>query len=239
MSKISNQLLKALNLEVELIERTLQEKQGLPEEYEDLERIIKASTMKVTKEQMNMMNILKDFVKRQEARGRTALIKTLKFYLDSLDQFDFTQILTGLKEEIQASKRETDEITKIEMDRIKSLKELLSSPEQHIAFLKEASEKFVKAEKQFLDADAERKRLLSEIDKQRLEADAERKKLIAEADAERKKLLAENDAERKKLIADADAERKKQLAQTEKQLIDAEVEKKKLLEEKEKAEEKF
>jgi hypothetical protein len=85
MSKISNQLLKALNLEVELIERTLQEKQGLPEEYEDLERIIKASTMKVTKEQMNMMNILKDFVKRQEARGRTALIKTLKFYLDSLD----------------------------------------------------------------------------------------------------------------------------------------------------------
>jgi regulator of protease activity HflC (stomatin/prohibitin superfamily) len=114
-----------------------------------------------------------------------------------------------LKEEIQASKRETDEITKIEMDRIKSLKELLSSPEQHIAFLKEASEKFVKAEKQFLDADAERKRLLSEIDKQRLEADAERKKLIAEADAERKKLLAENDAERKKLIADADAERKK------------------------------
>ena len=90
MSKISNQLLKALNLEVELIERTLQEKQGLPEEYEDLERIIKASTMKVTKEQMNMMNILKDFVKKQEARGRTALVKTLKFYLDSLDEFDFT-----------------------------------------------------------------------------------------------------------------------------------------------------
>jgi hypothetical protein len=68
---------------------TLQEKQGLVEEYEDLERIIKARTTRVTKEQMTMAKILKDFVKKQEVRGRTALIKTLKFYLDSLDEFDF------------------------------------------------------------------------------------------------------------------------------------------------------
>ena len=126
-----------------------------------------------------MANILKTFVRNEEAKGRTALIKTIKFYLDCLNEFDFAKILAGLKEEIQASKRETDEITKLEMNRIKSYQELLSSPDQHIAFLKEASEKLVKAEKQLLVADAERKKLLSETD-------VERKKLLAEADAERK-----------------------------------------------------
>jgi hypothetical protein len=49
---------------------------------------------------MAMSTILKDFVKKQEAKGRTALIKTIKFYLDYLDEFDFTKILAGLKEEI-------------------------------------------------------------------------------------------------------------------------------------------
>ena len=94
-----------------------------------------------------MSNILKTFVRNEEAKGRTALIKTIKFYLDCLNEFDFTKILAGLKEEIQASKRETDEITKIEIDRIKSLQELLTSPEQHITLLKEATEKYLKAEK--------------------------------------------------------------------------------------------
>ena len=88
-----------------------------------------------------MANILKDFVKKQEARGRTGLIKTLKFYLDALDEFAFPKILAALKEEILASKRETDKMTKIEMDQIKSYQELLSKPDQHIAFLKETSEK--------------------------------------------------------------------------------------------------
>ncbi len=40
-------------------------------------------------EQMDMANILKAFVAKHEARGRTALIKTLKFYLESLDEFKF------------------------------------------------------------------------------------------------------------------------------------------------------
>jgi hypothetical protein len=47
-----------------------------------------------------MANILKAFVTKEEARGRTALIKTLKFYLDSLDEFNFPKILAGLKDEI-------------------------------------------------------------------------------------------------------------------------------------------
>ena len=53
-------------------------------------------------------------------------------------------------------------MTKIEFERIKSYQELLTSPDQHIAFLKEASEKLVKAEQQLLDADSERKKMLFE-----------------------------------------------------------------------------
>ena len=69
------------------------------------------------------------------------MIKTLKFYLDSLDNFEFPKILAALKEEVQASKRETDQMTKTDMNRIKSYQELLSQPDQHIAFFKESSEK--------------------------------------------------------------------------------------------------
>ncbi len=47
-----------------------------------------------------MANILKDFVKKQDSRGRTALVKPIKFYIDSLYEFDFTKILAALKEEI-------------------------------------------------------------------------------------------------------------------------------------------
>jgi hypothetical protein len=58
-----------------------------------------------------MAKIFKDFVKKQEEKGRTGLVKTLKFYLDCLDQFDFPKMLAALKEEIKASKRETEEMT--------------------------------------------------------------------------------------------------------------------------------
>ena len=100
MPKISTQLLQAINIEIEFMQRALQEKQGLPEEYEELYRIIKARSTRVTKELTDMANILKDFVKKQEARGRKGFIKTLKFYLESLDEFVFTKILAALKEEI-------------------------------------------------------------------------------------------------------------------------------------------
>ena len=92
-----------------------------------------------------MVNVLKKFVQKQEASGRKGLIKTLKFYLDCLDEFDLPKILAALKEEIQASKRETEELTKIEMEQIKSYEKLLSKPDQHIALLKESSEKLDKA----------------------------------------------------------------------------------------------
>ena len=104
MQKISNQLLQAITFEIKLMKKALREKQSMSEEYEELHRIIMARSTRVTQEQTDMANILKNFVKKQEARGRTALIKTLKFYLDSLDEFDFKKILAALKEEIQASK---------------------------------------------------------------------------------------------------------------------------------------
>jgi hypothetical protein len=124
------------------------------------------------------------------------LIKTLKFYLDCLDEFDFPKILAALKEEIQASKRETEEMTKIEMEQIKSYEKLLSKPDQHIALLKESSDKLDKAEKRLLDADAERKKLLADAEKQRFDSDVEKKKL--QAQAEKQRIYA--DASYKKLV---------------------------------------
>jgi|688.fasta_scaffold1034892_2 molecular chaperone GrpE (heat shock protein) len=103
------------------MKRDLKGKQRLPEEYEELYQIIKAKTARATKEKTEMANIFKAFVKKHEAGGRTVLIKTLKFYLDSLDEFDFEKILSALKEETQASKRAVEEMTKMEMDRIKNI----------------------------------------------------------------------------------------------------------------------
>ena len=109
-----------------------------------------------------MANIFKAFVAKHEAAGKTGLIKTLKFYLDYLEQYDFIKILAALEDEIQASKRATQEMTKMETERIKNFEELLGSPDQHIKSIKEASEKLLQFEKQLLAADAEKKKLLIE-----------------------------------------------------------------------------
>jgi hypothetical protein len=50
-------------------------------------------------------------------------------------------------------------MTKIEMEQIKTYENMLSKPDQHIALLKESSEKLDKAEKRLLDSDAEKKKL--------------------------------------------------------------------------------
>ena len=93
MSKISNEFHQAIIKEMEKMKRDLEEKQGLPDEYIELHKIIKLRTARVTKEQTEMANIFKAFVKKHQAGGRTVLIKTLEFYLDSLKQFDYQKIL--------------------------------------------------------------------------------------------------------------------------------------------------
>jgi hypothetical protein len=45
-----------------------------------------------------MANIFKAFVAKHEAAGKTGLIKTLKFYLDYLEQYDFIKILAALED---------------------------------------------------------------------------------------------------------------------------------------------
>jgi hypothetical protein len=76
-----------------------------------------------------MANIFKAFVTKHEAAGRTAFVKTLKFYLDYLEKFDFLTILASLEDEIQASKRAVEETTKMEILRIQNFEELLGSPD--------------------------------------------------------------------------------------------------------------
>jgi hypothetical protein len=48
MQKISNQLLQAINFEISFMKKALREKQGIPEEYEELHRIIKARSTRVS-----------------------------------------------------------------------------------------------------------------------------------------------------------------------------------------------
>ena len=50
MSKISNEFHQAIIKEMEKMKRDLEEKQGLPDEYEELLQIIKAKSAKVNKE---------------------------------------------------------------------------------------------------------------------------------------------------------------------------------------------
>jgi hypothetical protein len=58
---------------------------------------MRAKSARVTKELNEMANIFKAFVKKHEADGRTVFIKSLKFYLDSLDEFDFEKMLSALE----------------------------------------------------------------------------------------------------------------------------------------------
>ena len=86
----------------------------------------------MTKEKTEMAILFKTFVKKHEVNGRTVFIKTLQFYLESLEEFDFGKILEGLEEEIKVTKRQIEETTKMEMIRIKNFQELMGSPDQHI-----------------------------------------------------------------------------------------------------------
>ncbi len=66
------------------------------------------------------------------------------------------------------------------MEQIKTYEKLLSKPDQHIALLKESSEKLDKAEKWLLDSDAKKKKLEAQVEQQQIYADAEKKKLVLE-----------------------------------------------------------
>ena len=77
----------------------------LADEYISLHQRIKAKSAKVEKEKTEMENMLKEFEQKHKDDGRPVFINSLKFYLDSLDAFEFKKILAGLEEEITALKR--------------------------------------------------------------------------------------------------------------------------------------
>ena len=85
---------------------------------------------RVHKEKAEMANMFKEFVKKHEADDNVFTIKTLDFYLDSLNKLIWGDT-GGLGVEIKAQKREKGEDTKNRMDRIKKFKELLGSSDQH------------------------------------------------------------------------------------------------------------
>jgi hypothetical protein len=88
-----------------------------------------------------MVHLLKEFEKKHKVGGRPVFLKSLDFYLDSLNAFEFKKIMVALDEEIQALKRELEESNKFELDIIKNFEEFMGSPEQHLKQIKDASEK--------------------------------------------------------------------------------------------------
>ena len=62
--------------------------------------------------------MLEEFEKKHQAGGRPVFIKSLGFYRDSLNAFEYKKILAGLEEEIQALKNELEKTSKMQMERI-------------------------------------------------------------------------------------------------------------------------
>ena len=123
-----------------------------------------------------------DFVKKQEAADRAVLIQSPDFYLDCLKKSDFKKVLADVDNKIKALKRESEESTKIEFDRIKTFQELMSSPDEHLKSMKDTSDKLLSAERQ-VQAEAEAKRVL--IAQQKFMKEDSERQLQAEAEAKR------------------------------------------------------
>ena len=81
--------------------------------------------------------MFKDFVKKNEAADKVVFIKSPDFYLDCLSKSEFKKVMADIDSKIKALKRESEESTKIELDRIKTFQEFMSSPDEHLKSLQE------------------------------------------------------------------------------------------------------
>ena len=95
---------------VEEIERQIQH-QGEKlawqiEEYIKLSEKVKAKSVIVTRELAEMGDLFKAFQKKHEENGKTVFKKSLQFYLDALNTFDYKEIKAALDEELDSMKKE-------------------------------------------------------------------------------------------------------------------------------------
>ena len=126
--------------------RRIEEDKGvLIEDYIELRKRFKAKSARVEREQTEMSTLFRDFVKKHEAAGRAVFMKDIGFYLDSINEFDYKTILAALDDEIKALKREMEDRTKIELEKIKNFQDFVSSPDDHFKEIKETSNKLLKA----------------------------------------------------------------------------------------------
>ena len=100
-----------------------------------------------------MAKLFENFVeKHSKAGGRAVFIKSLDFYRESLNKFEYGKVLAALDEEIKALKRELKETTKIELDSIKKIQDLMGAPQQHFQSIKETNDKLEQVQKQMISA---------------------------------------------------------------------------------------
>ena len=105
--KFSHEFNKAAIKEIQNMMKDFEKRQSMrADDYISLHQRIKAKSARISKEKTEMENMLKEFEQKHKDDGRPVFINSLKFYLDSLDAFEFKKIMEGLEEEIKALKRE-------------------------------------------------------------------------------------------------------------------------------------
>jgi hypothetical protein len=68
-----------------------------------------------------MEHLFREFDRKHKAGARTVFDKSLEFYVESLKEFKFNDILTAMQIEIDTLKKKREEMIKTEMDMIKNI----------------------------------------------------------------------------------------------------------------------
>ena len=79
------------------------------DQYIELALRIKTKSAVVTRELAEMGDLFRAFQKKHEADGKTVFTKTLQFYLDALNSFDYNKIKVALDDEVQKIKKQIDQ----------------------------------------------------------------------------------------------------------------------------------
>ena len=114
-------------------------------DYIDFRHKFQAQIAKAEKEKSKLDQMFNNFVKNNEAADRVVFIKQPDFYQDCLNKSDFKKVMADIDSKIKALKIESEESTKIELDRIKTFQGFMSSPNEHLKSLQETSDKLIQA----------------------------------------------------------------------------------------------
>ena len=83
----------------------------------------------VNRELAGLSKIIRDFDEKNSEDDKPVFTKKVGFYLDGL-QFDSSKVLDGIDDEIKAVKSEMEQMNQLNLEKIKSLVEIISLSEK-------------------------------------------------------------------------------------------------------------